>query len=205
VRRARWWLIGVAVVTLVAAIALTTARGTARWTPRQDAIDATAALSAPSGTVTPPPPTGMAALPVPTRSASTPTAAPSGRAVLRPTATSNRPRRVEVSVAATRTDFSGSGGPPSSSPTPVDPIVGMRLSIKQQVDARRLNPAKAPELYKKVDEIAHAVSDDDADEGEKRVGDLGDNLIQLHENGNLTTAGYQELSTDVDRLAESLR
>jgi hypothetical protein len=80
----------------------------------------------------------------------------------------------------------------------------MRLSIRHQVDTGHLNPTKAPDLYKKVDEIAHAISDDHGDEAAKKVGELRDKLAQLHDTGTLTTAGYQRLNTDLDRLAKSV-
>ena len=80
----------------------------------------------------------------------------------------------------------------------------MRLSIRHEVDAGHLNPAKAPDLYKKVDEIAHAVNEGHAEDAAKKVGDLRDKLTGLHDSGTLTSAGYDRLNTDLDRLAASV-
>jgi len=103
---------------------------------------------------------------------------------------------VPSSAAGTRTT-----GATSSPPPPVDPIVAMRLSIKDQVDAGHLNPAKAPDLYKKVDDIAHAMNGAKAGEADKKVGELRDKLAALHRDGTLATAGFDVLNADLDRLA----
>jgi hypothetical protein len=135
-----------------------------------------------------------------------PATTPSGSAVprLQPTTTTRRPVDDGDAVAPTRAAISPTSRRPTSPPEPADPVVAMRLSIAHQVDAGHLNPAKAPGLYKKVNEIAHAVIDDNGDEAAKKVGELRDRLIELHDHGTLTTAGYERLNTDLDRLAESL-
>ena len=80
----------------------------------------------------------------------------------------------------------------------------MRLSIRQQVDAGHLNPATAADLYKKVDDIAHATSDGHPADAAKKVKEFRDKLTELHDAGTLTTAGYDRLNADLDRLADSL-
>jgi hypothetical protein len=80
----------------------------------------------------------------------------------------------------------------------------MRLSIRHQVDAGHLNPTKAPDLYKKVDDIAHATSDGHPDDAAKKVKEFRDKLTELHDSGTLTTAGYDRLNADLDKLADSL-
>ena len=183
----RRWPVAVAGVTLAAAMILLAALGLATWMPETDEADAGAP---------PAPPTTL----------STPATTPSGRAVpsLQPTATTHRPVRDGDTVAPTRTASSPTSRRPTSSPAPADPVVAMRLSIRHQADAGHLNPAKAPDLYKKVDEIAHAINDDRGDEAAKKVGELRDKLTDLHDHGTLTTAGYQRLTTDLDRLAASV-
>jgi hypothetical protein len=113
--------------------------------------------------------------------------------------------RDDNAVAPTSNPVSAPSRTPSSSPTPTDPVVRMRLSIRQQVDAGHLNPTRAPDLYKKVDEIIHAANDGHADEVAKKVQEFRDKLTELHQSGTLTTVGYERLNSDLDRLAESLR
>jgi serine/threonine-protein kinase len=83
----------------------------------------------------------------------------------------------------------------------VDPIAALRLSIRQQVDTGQLNPTKATDLYKKVDDIAHATKDGHSPDVAKKVKDFRTRLAELHDTGTLTTAGYDRLSADLDRLA----
>lgn len=90
--------------------------------------------------------------------------------------------------------------PPSPSPRPTDPIVGMRLSIQRQVTAGHLTPEAASELYKKVDEIADQLSKGDTDEASKKIEELREKLVDLHEHGKLSKAGYDALNQDLDRL-----
>ena len=99
-----------------------------------------------------------------------------------------------------------SGGPiqPSSQAPPVDPIVAMRLSIQQQVNTGNLNPDKDTDLYKKVDEIARAMNERDADEAAKKVKELRDKLASLLREGQLSAGGYDILSRDLDRVAAAL-
>jgi hypothetical protein len=174
----------------VVVIAVLAVLGVTRWLPRADEMDAGAVPPVVAGT------------------SGTPTALVSSSAVGRTaTATTKRPVRDDDAIAPSLPAASGVSVPsrgPSSSPTPSDPIVMMRLSIRQQVDAGHLNPAKAADLYKKVDEIAHATTDGHAADTAKKVKELRDKLTELHGSGTLTTAGYARLNADLDRLADSL-
>jgi eukaryotic-like serine/threonine-protein kinase len=164
--------------------------GVIRWLPRADDIDAGAVPPVVAGT------SGA-----PTASISIGAVAPL------PTATTNRPVRDDRAVAPTHpavSVVSASSRSTSSSPTPGDPIVAMRLSIRQQVDAGHLNPARAADLYKKVDDIAHATNDGHPADAAKKVKEFRDKLAELHDTGTLTTAGYDRLTADLDRLADSL-
>jgi serine/threonine-protein kinase len=180
-------LLAIAGVTLVVVIAVLAVLGLTRWLPRTNDPGAVPPVVADtSGT--------------PTASVSRSAAAPS------PTATTNRRVRDDnappsLSTAAAAT---ASSRGPSSSPTPADPIVAMRLSIRQQVDEGHLNPAKAADLYKKVDDIAHATNDGHPGDAAKKVKEFRDKLTELHDTGTLTTAGYDRLNRDLDRLADSL-
>jgi len=93
---------------------------------------------------------------------------------------------------------------PSSQAPPVDPIVAIRLSIRQQVDTGTLNPDKDTDLYKKVDEIARAMNEGDSGEAAKKVKELRDKLANLLEAGQLTPGGYDTLIQGVDRIAAAL-
>jgi serine/threonine protein kinase len=180
-------LLAIAGVTLVVVMAVLAFLTATRWPPRADDIDAAAVPPVVAGT------------------SGTPTASPSTRATgPSPTATTNRPVPDDVAVAPSLPATSASSRRPSSLPTPVDPIVAMRLSIRQQVDAGNLNPAKAADLYKKVDDIAHATNDGHAADAGKKVKEFRDKLTELRDTGTLTTTGYDQLNADLDRLADSL-
>jgi eukaryotic-like serine/threonine-protein kinase len=177
-------------VTVVAVMGLLAVLGLTRWLLQADDIGAGAAPTVAAG------PSG------------TPTASVSNRAAAPvPSRTTHRPTRDDDAVVPSlpvASAASAASRRPSSSPTPVDPIVAMRLSIRHQVDAGHLNPTKAPDLYKKVDDIAHATSDGHPDDAAKKVKEFRDKLTELHDSGTLTTAGYDRLNADLDKLADSL-
>jgi serine/threonine-protein kinase len=179
-------LLAIAGVTLVA-MAVLAVLGVTRWWPQADDVTAGAAPPVVAGTSgTPPAPVSARVV------------APS------PTATTNRTVQDDDAVVPTLPAVSTPGSRRSPSPTPADPIVAMRLSIRQQVDAGHLNPEKAADLYKKVDDIAHAINDGHQADATKKLKELRDKLTDLHNAGTLTTAGYDRLTVDLDRLADSL-
>jgi len=134
---------------------------------------------------------------------SSPTTSPSGGVVVR-AAPDPTTVTVTVTVTPSRASTSKRSLAPSSPPTPVDPIAAMRLAIKTQVDAGHLNPTKAPDLYKKVDDIAHAINAGDTGDAKRKVGELRDKLAELRTNGTLTANGYDTLITKVGGIAASL-
>lgn len=173
--------------TLVVVMAVLAVLGVTRWWPRGGDLDAA---------VVPP---------VVASTSGTPTAPVSASAAARsPSASTQRPVRDDGAVAPTRLTVSAASRKPSSSPTPVDPIVAMRLSIRQEVDAGHLNPAKAGDLYKRVDDLAHARNDGHPGDAAKKIKEFRDKLAEMHDTGTLSTAGYDRLSADLDRLADSL-
>jgi serine/threonine-protein kinase len=182
---ARRRLLATAAVTFVALIAVLAVLGVTRWWPRAEDLDAGG-----------PPPVVADASGAATASVST-------SAALSPTATSQPAVRKDA-VAPSLPAASATSPSLSSSPTPVDPIVALRLSIRQQVDTGQLNPAKAADLYKKVDDIAHTTKDGHTADVAKKVRDFRTKLTEMHDTGTLTTAGYDQLNADLDRLADSL-
>jgi hypothetical protein len=93
---------------------------------------------------------------------------------------------------------------PGSPAPPVDPIVALRLSIQHQVNTGNLNPDKASDLYKKVDEIARAMNDGNTDEAAKKVKELRDRLVTLRNEGQLSGGGYDTLIRHLDSVAATL-
>jgi serine/threonine-protein kinase len=177
----RRWLFAAASLIVLSAAVLATALVTARWRSAVD--DAVVDVPASVATESPAPATQSSI------------AAPqSTGAALSEDKTAVTPSRTIAAPPARR----------SSSAPPVDPIVGLRLSIRRQVDAGYLNPTKAPDLYKKVDEIAHAIGVDNTDEAGKKIQDLRQRLSGLLDSGTLTAGGYDTLTSDVDKLAASL-
>jgi serine/threonine-protein kinase len=85
---------------------------------------------------------------------------------------------------------------------PADPIATMRVSIQRQVNGGNLNPDKASDLYKKVDEIARAINDDNIEDANHRIKDLRGRLASLLAEGQLTAGGYDEMIQALDSIAD---
>jgi serine/threonine-protein kinase len=85
--------------------------------------------------------------------------------------------------------------------TPAEPIAAMRVSIRKQVDTGNLNPDAATDLYKKVDEIARMLNEGDTNEATKKVNDLAHKLSDLVAAGKLTSSGYDELTVRLNAVA----
>jgi serine/threonine-protein kinase len=109
-----------------------------------------------------------------------------------------------VSTDSNRSTQAGVALQPSSQAPPVDPVVAMRLSIQRQVDTGHLNPDKAADLYKKVDEIARAMNEGNTAEATKKVKELRDRLTSLLNEGQLSGAGHATLIRDLDSIAAAL-
>ena len=175
----RRWLVPLAAVVLMLSTALVAAFAT-RWFMAADQAAGASAATA-----------GVPA---------SPTTSSAGGVVASPAA----PATTTVTVTPPRASASKRSPAPSSPPAPVDPIVAMRLAVKQQIDAGHLNPTKAPDLYKKVDDVAHAISAGDTGDAERKIGELRDKLDELRTNGTLTANAYDTLVAKVDRIAASL-
>jgi serine/threonine-protein kinase len=93
---------------------------------------------------------------------------------------------------------------PTSEPAPVDPIVAMRLAIQQQVSTGNLNPDKAPDLYKKVDEIAREMNENDTTDAAKKAKELRDKLDDLLSQGQLSAGGHSTLIQRLDSITAAL-
>lgn len=184
---ARRRLLMVAGTMVVVVMAVLAVLGVTRWMARADDPHPGAVPPAVAGT------------------SGTPTASVSAGAAAPPaTVTTSRTVRDDGAVGASLPAGSASSSRPSTSPVPADPIVAMRLSIRQQVDAGQLSPAIAADLYHKVDDIARATNDGQTPDAAKKVKELRDKLTGLHDTGTLTSAGYRQLNADLDRLADSL-
>ena len=105
--------------------------------------------------------------------------------------TSNRPVQPGASVA-------------QSSPVPVDPVVALRLSIQQQVNTGNLNPDKASDLYKKVDELARAINVGNTEDATKKIKELRDKFATLLNEGQLSAGGHEILIRHLDLVVDSL-
>ncbi|MEU9739914.1 serine/threonine-protein kinase [Micromonospora chersina] len=144
----------------------------------------------------------------PTAPAATTAAAPSAPVVPVTVApTTSRPRTVAPttrSPAATpKPSPSLASATPSAIP-PRDPIVALRLSIQEQVDAGQLNPDAAKDLHAKADAIAKETAEGDTEQAQEQIKKLRDKLSELLRGGKLTAGGYDALSADVDRVAAEL-
>lgn len=134
--------------------------------------------------------------PVVTAPERTPSASPSASPSPSPSA-SAAPSRAPVSRTTT-------SRPPAPSPTPVDPIVAMRLSIQHQVDLGNLNSDTARDLNHMVDDLAKSVATGNTGDEQKKLKALNDKLTSLYKEGRLSADGYQVLKRDLDRLAAAI-
>ncbi|MFG3299805.1 protein kinase [Micromonospora chersina] len=121
--------------------------------------------------------------------------------------TTPQPRTLAPTTRTPAATPTPSARPTSATPTPApprDPIVALRLSIQEQVDAGQLNPDAAKDLHAKVDAIAKETAEGDTDQAQEQIKKLRDKLSELLRGGKLTADGYDALSADVDRVAAEL-
>jgi eukaryotic-like serine/threonine-protein kinase len=158
------------------------------------------------GTTPPVGPT-RAAAPSATATATAP-AAPSAPVVPVTVApASPRPRTLAPATRTPATTPKPSPRITSATPSPArprDPIVALRLSIQEQVEAGQLNPDAARDLHAKVDAIAKETAEGDTDQAQEQIKKLRDKLRELLRGGKLSAGGYDALSADVDRVAAEL-
>jgi eukaryotic-like serine/threonine-protein kinase len=109
-----------------------------------------------------------------------------------------------TSTQSTRSAQPAAAVLPSTPAPPVDPVVALRLSIGQQVNTGHLNPDKASDLYKKVDEIARAVNESNTAEAQKKIKELRDKFGTLLNDGQLSAGGYAVLIRDLDVVAAAV-
>jgi hypothetical protein len=141
-------------------------------------------------------PDSRATLVAPLGTAPTPSMAISAQshAVIQPSTSSQSARSAQPAAAVL----------PSTPAPPVDPVVALRLSIGQQVNTGHLNPDKASDLYKKVDEIARAVNESNTAEAQKKIKELRDKFGTLLNEGQLSAGGYAVLIRDLDVVAAAV-
>ena len=92
-----------------------------------------------------------------------------------------------------------SAGPIAS--VPADPVATLRLSILDQVNTGHLNPDKASDLYKKVDELARAINVGNTGDAAKKIKELRDRFTVLRNEGQLTATGYDAMMRNLDAVA----
>lgn len=171
-------LVGLALLALAGVTLLDRDGGTAPTGPTRAAVPSATTAAAPSAPVVP-----VTVAP----STPPPTLAPATRS---PAATPKpSPRLTSATPSPTR---------------PRDPIVALRLSIQEQVDAGQLNPDAAKDLHAKTDAIAKETAEGDTEQAQEQIKKLRDKLSELLRGGKLTADGYDALSGDVDRVAAEL-
>ena len=131
-----------------------------------------------------------AANPVPS-AVPAPSSAPSPKATLSPSASPS---------AAAPTSGTAAPPTPTATPPPADPIVGLRRSIQQQVDAGNLNTDTASDLNHMVDDLAKSITTGNTDDEARKRKAIQDKLTSLNKEGKLSADGYRVLSADVDQL-----
>jgi serine/threonine-protein kinase len=93
---------------------------------------------------------------------------------------------------------------PTAPPRPTDPIVALRLTIQQQVNAGHLNADTARDLNHMVDDLAKAIANDNPDDEAKKLKALRDKLTSLYKEGKLSADGYRTLNRNLDLIAAAL-
>jgi serine/threonine-protein kinase len=90
-------------------------------------------------------------------------------------------------------------------PPATDPIVALRVTIQQQVNAGNLNGDTARDLNHMVDDLAKAIANDNPDDEAKKLKALRDKLTSLYKEGKLSADGYRTLNRGLDQVAVTLK
>jgi serine/threonine-protein kinase len=86
------------------------------------------------------------------------------------------------------------------STTPPDPIANLRLAIQQQVSTGQLSPDKASDLLTRVNGIAQAINAGNTGDARHRIQDFHNRITTLLTAGQLTAAGADVLTRDLDAI-----
>ena len=76
--------------------------------------------------------------------------------------------------------------------------------IEEQRQAGSLDGKTADELTKKLEQVGREVDKGDTGKAADKLGDLSSKLDELHEDGKITTAGYDAVQASLTQLADTL-
>ena len=83
-------------------------------------------------------------------------------------------------------------------------LVALQTSLAQLQPAGQVDANAAEDLNDRLDEVAQKLTEGDAEEAAKKVADVDDRLADLRKDDKITSAAYDVLRTNLDRLADSL-
>ena len=76
--------------------------------------------------------------------------------------------------------------------------------IEEQRQAGHLDGKTADEMTKKLQEVSREVNEGDAGKAAERLADLRSKLDEMHQDGKVTTAGYEVVQASLTQLADTL-
>jgi hypothetical protein len=76
--------------------------------------------------------------------------------------------------------------------------------IEEQRQAGNLDDKAAEELAKKLEQVDREVNEGDTGKAADRLADLRSKLDELHQNGKITTDGYDAVQASLTQLADTL-
>jgi serine/threonine-protein kinase len=96
--------------------------------------------------------------------------------------------------------------PPTQSapPPPTDPILALRQTIQQQVDAGDLKADVARDVNHMVDDLAKSIASANPDDETKNLKALRDKLASRYKEGKLTVSAYTALNNQLDAVATEI-
>ena len=76
--------------------------------------------------------------------------------------------------------------------------------IEEQRQAGNLDDKTADGLTKKLEQVGREVNKGDTGKAAEKLGDLSSKLDELHQDGEITTAGYDAVEASLTQLADTL-
>jgi eukaryotic-like serine/threonine-protein kinase len=76
--------------------------------------------------------------------------------------------------------------------------------IEEQRQAGQLDGETADELTKKLEQVGREVNKGDTGKAAEKLADLRSKLDELHQDGKITSAGYDAVQASLTQLADTL-
>jgi eukaryotic-like serine/threonine-protein kinase len=130
-----------------------------------------------------------------------------------PSTAATAPATATADSSAESSDSTPSGVPDTTATESLDENPGTGASaglaallgvIEEQRQAGNLDDKAAEELAKKLEQVDREVNEGDTGKAADRLADLRSKLDELHQNGKITTDGYDAVQASLTQLADTL-